>query len=213
MVVVMPYERVLIYRRGKLDRILDNGQHRIFGLKITRVWIDTRQRIVDVKAQEIPTADGITVKVNAGFRMHVTDPIAFHEKTHDPESFVYVAAKSALRDLVRARTLEGVAAGIAVEQVPESVVTAAAEVGLTVDTFEVRDVIVPVEIRRANDELVASRQQSQIALEKARSEIAVLRAMANSAKVLEDHPVLAALRLAETAGKHGGTVVVERPSA
>ena len=43
-------------------------------------------------------------------------------------------------------------------------------------------------------------------------DVAVTRALANGAKILEDHPLLASIRLVETAASHGGTVVIERPT-
>lgn len=211
MVTVMPYEKVLRYRKGRLDRVLEPGKHRAFGLGIRNVWVSTRLRVIDVRPQEIPTADGITVKVSAGLHARVSDPQAWHEIAENPEGIVYDAAKTALRDIVRELSLEQAATGIAVVVIPEVIAAAALSVGVEVVKFEIRDIVVPADIRRANDELIASRQQSQIALERARSEVAVLRALANSAKVLEDHPVLASLRLAETVGDHGGTVVIERP--
>lgn len=211
MVTVMPYEKVLRYRKGRLDRVLEPGKHRAFGAGIRHVRVATRLRVIDVRPQEIPTADGITVKVSAGLQIRVSDPQAWHEIAENPEGIVYDAAKTALRDIVRELNLEQAATGIAVDVIPGVIAAAALSVGVEVMNFEIRDVVVPADIRRANDQLIASRQQSQIALERARSEVAVLRALANSAKVLEDHPVLASLRLAETVGDHGGTVVIERP--
>ena len=213
MVTVMPYEKVLRYRNGSLDEVLEPGKHSSFGFEIVDVRVDTRLRVIEIRPQDIPTTDGITVKVTAGIQVRVVDPVAFHEVAEDPEQIVYDSAKTALRRIVRGLSLEQATAGIALDAIPEVITSAAGSVGVEILNFEIRDVIVPAEIRRANDELISSRQQSVIALENARSEVAVLRALANSAKVLEDHPVLASLRLAETAAEHGGTVVIERPSA
>lgn len=212
MVIVMPYELVLRYRKGKLDRVLEPGKHRSFGFGIRHVKVDTRLRVLDIRPQEIPTSDGITVKVSAVLQLRVADPVAWHQVAEDPKGIVYDAAKTALRDVVRELTLDEASAGIASESVPDVIASAALSVGFEIVRFEIRDVVVPGEIRRAHDELITARQQSQVALERARSEVAVLRALANSAKILEDHPVLASLRLAETVGGAGGTVVIERPS-
>lgn len=46
------------------------------------------------------------------------------------------------------------------------------------------------------------------ALERARGETAALRAMANGAKLLADHPELAQLRMVQAAAAHGGSVVL-----
>lgn len=212
MVTVMPYERYVHYRHGKLQGVLDPGKHRFWSAGHQLIRVDTRVRIFDVRPQEVPTSDGITVKISASAQLRVSDPVAFHEHTEDPLGLVYDAAKSWLRDIAHALTLDEVIAGITVDQTPDVVLEAARATGLEITDFGVRDVLIPGDIRRATEELVTTRQQSQIALERARSEIAVLRALANGAKVLEDHPALAAIRLAETAASHGGTVIIERPS-
>jgi regulator of protease activity HflC (stomatin/prohibitin superfamily) len=212
MVTVMPYERYVHYRRGRLQGVLEPGRHRFWSNGHRFVRVDTRVQIFDVRPQEVPTSDGITVKVSASARLQVTDPVAFHEFTADPQGLVYDAIKSWLRDVVHERTLDEVIAGIAVDETPPNVLEAAASVGLSITGFAVRDVLIPSDIRRATEELVTTRQHSQIALEQARSDVAVLRALANSAKILEDHPTLASLRLAETASANGGTVIIERPA-
>lgn len=213
MVTVMPYERYLHYRRGTLEGVLEPGQHRFWGRGHDFVPVDTRVQIFEVRPQEIPTSDGITVKVSASAQINVIDPVAHHEFTRDPHGYLYDAVKSWLRETVHALTLDEVIAGIPMDQTPAAVAEAAQAVGLSIAGFGVRDVLIPGDIRRATEELVTTRQQSQIALEQARSEVAVLRALANSAKVLEDHPVLASIRLAETAGSHGGTVIIDRPAS
>lgn len=213
MVTVMPYEQYLHYRRGRLVGVVGPGRHRFWGPGHDLVRIDTRVELFEVRPQEVPTADGITVKVTASARTRVVEPVVFHEFTADPHAFLYDAVKAWLRVAVHGRTLDEVVAGIDVPETPAEVLAAAASVGLGITDVAVRDVIVPAEIRHGAQELVTTRQRSQVALEQARSEVAVLRALANSAKVLEDHPTLAALRLAETAATHGGTVIIERPTS
>ena len=63
----------------------------------------------------------------------------------------------------------------------------------------VKDVVLPSEIRAAYAELVTARQRGQVQLETARAETAALRSMANAAKLLDDHPALAQLRLVQAA--------------
>ncbi|NRQ50316.1 SPFH domain-containing protein [Aeromicrobium stalagmiti] len=212
-ITVMRHERVVHYRHGALVGVLEPGRHRIRGRGHTLRTIDTRVRLFEVRPQEIPTADGVTVKVSAAAQVQVADPVAHLEHTADPHAFLYDAVKAWLRETVHALTLDEVVAGIRVDETPLSIAAAASAAGYTLTDFGVRDVVVPAEIRRATEELVTAQRQAQVALERARSEVAVLRAMANSAKVLEDHPLLATLRLAETAASHGGQVIIERPTA
>ncbi|KQX75459.1 hypothetical protein ASD10_09910 [Aeromicrobium sp. Root472D3] len=212
MVTVMTHERVVHHRHGALVDVLEPGRYRFWTTGHTFTRVDTRVQVFDVRPQETPTSDGISVKVGANALVAVVDPVAHVEHAVDPHAVVYDAVKAWLRDTVRQHTLEQVLTGIVVETVPPAVAAAAAATGYAVTDFAVRDVIVPAEIRRAAEELVTARQQAQIGLERARGEVAVTRALANGAKVLEDHPLLASIRLVETAARHGGTVVVERPA-
>lgn len=212
MVTVMRHERFVHYRHGALVGVLEPGRYRFWTTGNTYERVDTRIQLFEVRPQEIPTSDGITVKVSAAARLMIVDPVAYLEHTNDPHGYVYDAVKTWLREAVHNRTLDEVLAGITVDETPPSVVEAATATGFEITGFGVRDVLIPAEIRRAAEELVTTRQRAAIALEQARSEIAVLRALANSAKVLEDHPALAAIRLAETAASHGGTVIIERPA-
>ena len=76
----------------------------------------------------------------------------------------------------------------------------------------VKDVILPHELRAAYAELVTTRTHGQAQLEAARAETAALRSLANGAKLLDDHPALARLRLVQ-ALPHGSTLKVALPDA
>lgn len=212
-VTVMPHERVVHHRHGRLVDVLAPGRHRFWSLGHSFTRVDTRVRVFEVRPQEIPTSDGITLKVSASALLTVVDPVAHLEHAVDPEALVYDAVKAWLRDTVRHHTLEEVLAGVVVDEVPPSVAAAAAATGHAITDFAIRDVLVPAEIRRVAEDLVTARRRAQVDLERARGEVAVTRALANSAKILQDHPVLASIRLAETAASHGGTVVIERPGS
>lgn len=212
MVTVMPYERYVHYRHGKLEGVVEAGKHRFWGFGHDLVPVDMRVELFEVRPQEVPTADGIGVKVSVTARTQVVDPVAFIEFTEDTHGYIYDSIKSWIRSTVHSLTLDEVIGGVVVEDAPTEITAAASQVGIEITAFEVRDIVIPGDIRRATEELVTTRQQSHIALERARTEVAVLRALANSAKVLEDHPVLASVRLAETVRDNGGSVVIERPS-
>ena len=61
----------------------------------------------------------------------------------------------------------------------------------------VKDVVLPGDLRAAYAELVIGRHRAQAQLEAARAETAALRSLANGAKLLDDHPSLAQLRLVQ----------------
>jgi hypothetical protein len=74
----------------------------------------------------------------------------------------------------------------------------------------VKDVILPHELRTAYAELVTTRTRGQAQLEAARAETAALRSLANGAKLLDDHPALARLRLVQ-ALPYGSTLELGLP--
>lgn len=157
--------------------------------------------------QDVLTSDGVSVRVIAAVRWKVADVRAFVATVQDPAGLVYLAVQVALRDaladveverLVRASRLTG-------DVLLEGARRAGAEVGVEVVGVVVKDVILPVELRYAYAELVTTRTRGLAQLEAARAETAALRSLANGAKLLDDHPALARLRLVQ-ALPHGSTL-------
>lgn len=91
---------------------------------------------------------------------------------------------------------------------PGSLRATAAEFGIAILDVAVRDLGVIGELRTALAETAIERQRGRAALERARGEAAALRSLANSAKLLDDHPALATLRLVQAAAESGATVVL-----
>ena len=81
-------------------------------------------------------------------------------------------------------------------------------VGATIDSLALRDVMVPAEIRRAAAEVVTARAQGQAVLERARSEVAATRALANAARLIAEQPALLQLRTLQAVEAGGATVVL-----
>ena len=196
---VQPWQVALERRDGEPTRVLPPGRHAQHKRAAYDV-LDLREHIDVVPAQELLTADGITVKVSAVWVWTIADPIAFTEKVRDPVHAVYLAIQLALRDALATQEAEalvraprrGLAAGLT-----DAVARAAAEVGIRLVDVVVKDVVLPVELRMAYSELVVGRHRAQAQLEGARAETAALRSLANGAKLLDDHPSLAQLRLVQ----------------
>ncbi len=212
MVTVMPYERVLHYRRGAFVRVLEPGRHRLWGFGHRLERVDGRTQLLTLSAQQVPTADGVTVKASATVQWHVVDPRTWHESSENPAELLHDAAKEALRTGVRSRDLDGWITASEPLDLVAGLSAAADRLGVRVETFAVRDVVLPADVRRAREDLLTASTRAQAALEVARGQTAVLRHLANAGDVLDQHPALAALKLAETAAEHGGTVVIERPA-
>jgi regulator of protease activity HflC (stomatin/prohibitin superfamily) len=84
-----------------------------------------------------------------------------------------------------------------VESVTSTAAAAGQSVGITVREAVLKDVLLPPELRAAYAGLVSARQRGKAQLEAARAETAALRSLANGAKLLDEHPGLARLRLVQ----------------
>ena len=196
---VKPGECLLEQRPGRPTRTLPAGRHlRRWGA--TYVRVDVRERLQFVAPQDVLTADVVTVKVTASIRWAIADPVRFTELAQSPLDQVYLAVQVALRE-----ALAGVAVQDAVATVRRDLAAsltragaaAGAELGVDVREVVVKDVLLPAELRAAYAELVTGAQKAKLQLEQARAETAALRSLANAARLLDDHPALARLRLVQ----------------
>ncbi|MBM6401305.1 SPFH domain-containing protein [Phycicoccus sonneratiae] len=197
------------YRHGAVLRVLEPGRHpRRLGASGRSV--DRRESLLAVAPQEVLAADGVSVRVSATVLWAVGDPVAWLERSTDPLGSVYLATQLALRDALAALTSDELArrgATLPAEALTTAVRAVAGEVGVEVREVVVKDVVLPGELRAAALEVVAARSRGAAQLEAARAETAALRSLANGAKLLDDHPALARLRLVQSA-PYGSTLVL-----
>ncbi|MFB9955641.1 SPFH domain-containing protein [Cellulomonas denverensis] len=214
-IVVQAWENVLIYRDGIHQETLGPGRHRRSRRHTVPVWVPVRPRLMAMPVQEVLTGDGLSVKLSLVLTVRTADPRLWHEAVDGLAAFVYSAVQIALREEVAALTLDALLADRAglPERVRLAVQDQAAAVGAALDAVALRDVIVPAELRRAAAALASARAEGLAALERARSEVAATRAMANAARLMADHPALLALRTLQAVEAGGATVVLSADPA
>jgi regulator of protease activity HflC (stomatin/prohibitin superfamily) len=196
-IIVNPGTQLVEYVRGAFTKVLEPGEHKR-PRKATYEHVLVREQISTIPVQEIPTSDGLTVRVTAAVRWTVDDARRYIEVAAAPFDAIYLAVQIALRDVLV--EVEAEAAGRHLRQdAPTALLEAArvagSEVGVAVRDVGVKDVLLPAEMRAAQVDLVTARTRGLAELEKARAETAALRSLANAAKLLDDHPALAQLRL------------------
>lgn len=214
-IVVQEWERVLVYRDGRFENSLEPGRHRLARWRRRTVRVAVRPRLFVLPMQDVLTADGLSVKVSVTSTVRVTDARAWVETVEDSDGFLHVALQIALRDAVAARTLDELLAARAdvAEHIRLAVAPAVTELGLVADRLALRDVGVPAELRRAAAEVVAARSEGLAALERARSEVAATRALANAARLVESQPALLRLRTLQAIESGTATVVLTADAA
>ena len=209
-VVVQEWERVLVYRDGRFEEELAAGRHRRPRRRRRLVCVAVRPRLLVVPGQEVLTADGLAVRVSLTVPCRTADPRLWHESVDDADAFVYAAVQVALREAVAVRTLEDLLAARATlaDDVRERLGTGTEAVGVALERIWLRDVMVPAELRHAAAEVATARAQGRAALERARTEVAATRALANAARLVAEQPALLQLRTLQAVEAGSATVVL-----
>lgn len=201
----------LLYHDGKLAETLAPGCHIRWGKRYRVAWIDTRKTLLQVAGQEVLTADNIGVKLSVVITTQIVDAAKSACATDSHTAHLYSATQTAIRTVVSGMAMADLLTqriGIGT-QLRELIAPQAETFGVQVHTIEVRDVMLPGELRKAFSEVLKAKQEGQAALERARGESAALRNLANAARLIENQPALATLRFLQTLETpHTGRTIV-----
>lgn len=217
-IVLRSHERGVVLVNGSVYAVLTEGRHRLPrrrpGRSVRVHRVDIRRSWMVLPNQEVMAADTPGMRVSVAAEWQVADPVTWLTATREPNDALRIAVQLAVRDAFATRTLEGLVTGrdeLACEL--RTQVTAQAEsIGAEVLRVEIRDLAPPAEVRRSTLALQTARLDGLAQLERARAETAALRALANGARLLAEHPALLQLRTAETAARSGGIVKLSVPS-
>jgi hypothetical protein len=89
-IVVNEWERMVVFRDGAVTDTLGPGAHRFWSGRITGRRVDIRPWILHVPTQEVPTADGLTIKVSVATDARVVDPVAYIVATQEALQAAYL---------------------------------------------------------------------------------------------------------------------------
>jgi regulator of protease activity HflC (stomatin/prohibitin superfamily) len=207
----------LLYHNGKLIGSLKAGRHVRWGRYYHVAPIDSRKVLLQVQGQEVLSADNIAVKLSVVLTTQVVDAAKATTLVDNWATHIYNAAQGAIRAAVAAVDLEALLkqrAGIS-EQVRQAIGPLANDIGVDVHAVEVRDIMLSGDLRKAFSDVVKAKQEGQAALERARGESSALRNLSNAARLLDDQPALATLRLLQALSDNNSkqTIVMNDISA
>ncbi|MFV0525293.1 MAG: slipin family protein [Acidimicrobiales bacterium] len=192
---VNPWQRGVLLRRGKLIGEVGPGSFRCWRTGTVLRRVDTRPSVVTVRGQEMYTADGVSVKATATALVRIVDVTEHITGTGDPQEVLHLAVQLALRQVTNARTVDELLeqrAGLGAEL--SGALGDLTGTGAVVDHADVKDLVLPADLRRAQVEVLVARASGRAALERARGETAALRNLTNAARLLADQPALLQLR-------------------
>jgi regulator of protease activity HflC (stomatin/prohibitin superfamily) len=210
--VVENHEAGLLYVEGRLVERLAPGRHAFWtvGRKIEVKRLDLRPQAVEITAQEMLTKDRIALRVTLTAFRRIVDPERVAATVADVDAWLYRLAQFAIREAVAARTLDEVlSAKSALDaELRAYVRERLAEAGIEVTELGVKDVILPGEIRELVNKVVEAERVAKANQIRRQEETAATRSLLNTAKLMEDNPLLLRLkelesleRLVEKVGK------------
>jgi len=209
-IVIYEYQRGLKYRNGKFREVLNGGRYWIFPPTTNIIPVDVRPVLVTIPTQEVICADGVTVKITLVSQFEVSNPDVAINKNANYQQAFYLLMQMAVRQLISAEKVDNI-----IEQrtstnqkIVELTKDKIAALGVRLISAEVKDVMLPGELRRTFAQVVKAQKEGQAALERARGETAALRSLANAAKMAEGNPNLLQLRALQLMSESTGNTIM-----
>ena len=210
--VIENYEAGLLFVEGRFAERLAPGRHAFWtvGRKLEVKRLDLRPQAVEITAQEMLTKDRIALRVTLTAFRRIVDPERAVATVPDIDAWLYRLVQFAIREAVAARTLDEVlsAKNALDAELRAFVRERMAETGIEVTELGVKDVILPGEIRELVNKVVEAERTAKANLIRRQEETAATRSLLNTAKLMEDNPLLLRLkelesleRLVEKVGK------------
>ncbi|MBN2327277.1 MAG: slipin family protein [Candidatus Omnitrophica bacterium] len=212
---LLEYERGLKYVKGKFTNVLEPGQYWYAPFFVLIRKIDVRPHFITIPGQEVLTSDGVNVKISLAAKYEIQNPAIAVNKVQNYLEALYLELQLALREIAGSMEVDSIIEKRSKisEQLMEKIEAKVQDIGLTVHSVDVKDIMFSGKLKDSFAKIVDARKEGQAILEKARGETAALRNLANAAKLLDSNPNLLQLRLIQTLNEtKGNTLIFGMPS-
>jgi len=184
---------------GELIRTLPPGLHAFWRFnRVVKVEaVDLRLQTVEVSGQEILTKDKVSLRVNLSAVYRIADPVKVRSELGNSAEYLYRTLQFGLRQAIGTQPLDGLLGDKdALDRVVRNYVAERIEPhGLIMETVGIKDVILPGEMKEILNQVVTAEKAAQANVIRRREEVAATRSLLNTAKLMEENPIL--LRLKE----------------
>jgi regulator of protease activity HflC (stomatin/prohibitin superfamily) len=198
--IVNEYERVVIFRLGRLSGIKGPGLFLIIPIIDTVVKVDLRVVTIDVPKQAVITRDNVTVAVDAVVYYKVIDP---SKAVNEVENFKYATAmlsQTTLRDVVGQIEFDDVLSNRddVNKSIQEMLDVATDPWGIKVTSVTLRDVSIDDVMQRAIAKQAEAEREKRARIILADGEYIAATKMKDAARLYEEVPVAIKLRELQT---------------
>jgi hypothetical protein len=191
---VESYENAVLFVDGKYAQTLASGVYYWWKNNITVLVgkADTRMQQIEINGQEILTKDKAALRINGYAQYKVMDIEKALLQNKDYERQLYVAFQLALREYIGALGFDELLEkkDNMVPFILEAVKTAAIDLGVVVNGFGIRDIILPGDVKDIMNKVLVAEKTAQANTIMRREETASTRSLLNTAKLMEDNAML-----------------------
>jgi regulator of protease activity HflC (stomatin/prohibitin superfamily) len=215
--VLREYERGVIFRLGRMIGVKGPGLIILIPVLDRMVKVSLRTVVMDVPPQDVITRDNVSVKVNAVVYFRVMDP---SRAVLEVENFLYATSQlsqTTLRSILGQAELDDLLSEREkINSELQIIIDAHTDPwGIKVAAVEVKDVDLPLEMKRAMARQAEAERERRAKIIAAEGEFQASQRLADAAHVIEDHPVALQLRylqtLVEIAAENNSTTVFPVP--
>lgn len=195
----------LLYVDGELTETLAAGLHAFWNVAhaVGVELVDLRIKALEVQGQEILTKDKVALRINVTATYQYVDAAKAVRAVKDPLDQLYKEIQFGLRAAVGTRKLDALLEDkTAIDRdIAEYLGMRFAEIGLSVISVGVKDIILPGDMKDLLGKVVEAEKAAQANVIRRREETNATRSLLNTAKVMESNNVALRLKELETLEK------------
>lgn len=201
------HQEGLLYVDGEYRQRLKPGRHAFWSAEhnINVTALDLREQALEVTAQELLTKDRVSLRLTLTAFWKIVDVERAASKVIDLEDRIYKQVQFAIRSAIAAMSLDELLNARSELDVDLTKAVRAAvredEVGVVVDSVSLKDIILPGEMRDILNKVVEAEKQAQANLIRRKEETAATRSLLNTARLMENNPLLLRLKEIESLEK------------
>ncbi len=194
-----------LIKNGQFIKVLAAGYHAFWNCQSDIVihLVDKRLQSMEVTGQEILTKDRVSIRINLLANWKVEEAEKLVLKVADYNAFIYKEIQLALRAVVSTGTLDALLAdkNALNKDIAELVDGRLADYGVSLQSIGVKDIILPGEMKDILTQVVEAEKMAEANVIRRREETQATRSLHNTAKVMENNPILLRLKELETLEK------------
>jgi regulator of protease activity HflC (stomatin/prohibitin superfamily) len=195
--VAQQWEKAVVLRLGRFKGLKGPGMFWIIPIiDTTPVWIDHRVMVTPFNAEKTLTKDTVPVDVDAVLFWVVWDAEKAALEVENYRIAIAWAAQTALREIIGQMTLAEILVGRAVmdEQLQKIIDERTTPWGVSVQSVEIRDVIIPQGLEDAMSQQAQAERERQSRVILGEAEMQVAHSFAEASQAYVDNPTALHLR-------------------